>query len=244
METRECSCEKHGKYNSEPVQILGRIISWTQCPKCVEDQEQKEAAEEERKRQEFQQRRLQASGVEPEFYDATLQDFKPESQSEVEALQAATALLNGSIKKLILLGTNGCGKTHLACALVKLTKGIRITMFELSCRIRSCYNSGVNEIDYLDNLLTYPLIVIDEVGRTKGSDAEKNWMSYLVDKAHTRGTKLMLISNRQRAASLPQERKGEAFEYYFDNDVLSRLRQDAKIVEVKGRDRRATASQI
>lgn len=244
MEIRECNCEKHGAYKSEPIEILGRTITWTQCPKCVEDQEREEAAEAARRRQAYQEQILLNAGVAPEFFQASFENYKPETQSEEAALQAALDLLTGKIKKLVLLGTNGCGKTHLACALVKMTKGVRITMFELSCRIRAGYNNGQNELDILDALLLNPLIVIDEVGRTKGSDAEKNWMSYLVDKAHTSGTKLMLISNRQRAASLPPERKGEAFEYYFDNDVLSRLRQDARIVEVKGRDRRATAGKV
>lgn len=233
-------CQKHGTYEAEVFETFGiKIIS--NCPICEkleeESERRKEAAEKERYRIE----RMQAHGIEKEHQSATFDNYRAETTSEKEALEATKALAAGSIKKLILLGQNGVGKTHLACALVRKMGGMRITMFELSARIRAGYNNGQSELTILDKLLTEPLIVLDEIGRTKGSDAEKNWLSYLLDKAHSRGIPLLLISNRQKANSLPPERRSEAFENYFDNDVISRLRQNSRIVEVHGRDRRAGA---
>lgn len=238
--TTIAKCDKHGTYEAKTLQILGGMIIHTTCPECDKEMEERERREaEQRYRDSFPKR-----GIEPEFYEATLDNYKPETPSEAEALQAARDMEAGKLKKLLLLGANGTGKTHLAAALVKSQRGVRTTMFELSARIRNGYNEGYGEMAVLNDLLTYPLIVIDEVGRTKGSEAERNWMSYLVDKAHTRGTRLVMISNRSTAKNLPPERRGEAFEYFFDNDVISRLRQDSKIVEVKGRDRRAAAGEV
>lgn len=244
IESKEQTCDIHGKYISYPVSLMGHLLNWTQCPKCTAEMEAKQMEEDTRIRQKQLLESLPRRGIEPEFYNATLDNYKAETPSEREALQAAKDLEAGKIKKLVLLGDNGTGKTHLGDALVKSLEGKRITMFELSAQIRNGYNEGYGEMAILNELLQYPILVIDEVGRTKGSEAEKNWMSYLVDKFHTRGKRLMLISNRNTAKSLPSERRGEAFEYYFDNDVLSRLRQDSKIVEVKGRDRRRTLGKI
>lgn len=230
-------CEKHGEYESETLETFGIKIQ-SGCPLCEQEQEHQEKKELEARQQEARRQELQDRGIEPEFINATLDNYRPENDSEAQALQSAMDLEAGRIKKLLLLGSNGTGKTHLADALVKSCNGIRITMFELSARIRAGFSQGKSELDILDDLLRYDLIVIDEVGRTKGSDSEKNWMSYLIDKVHTRNKKLLIISNRQTAKTLPPERRGEAFEYYFDNDVISRLRQDSRIVEVKGRDRR------
>lgn len=237
-------CEKHGMFESESVELFGHKICETRCPICEAEATVRE--EENQKQAEIVQRHenMMRDGIEPEFFQATLENYKVENDSEREALQAAKDLDSGKIRKLLLLGSNGTGKTHLANALAIKHRGIRITMFELSSKIRSGFNYGRGELDTLDELLTREFIAIDEIGRTKGSDAEKNWLSYLLDKCHTRGIRIMLISNRHTAKNLPQERRGEAIEFFFDNDVISRLRQDTKIVEVNGRDRRAAAEQI
>lgn len=231
-------CDKHGEYECEIFEALGRQII-PGCPECEREETEREVREEQERKERAIIARFQRLGIEPEFYNKTLDDYKPETESERAALDATRDLEDGKIKKLLLLGDNGTGKTHLANALVDKFDGIRITMFELSCMIRSGYNEGKNEIDILDKILEHTIVVIDEIGKTKGSDAERNWMSYLVDKAHTRDIRLFFISNRKMARSLPAERRGEAFEYYIDNDVISRLRQNSKIVEVHGRDRRA-----
>lgn len=231
-------CERHGEYEAEVLELFGhKIIS--NCPICEKELENLEAKVKAEAQDEARAETLRRQGIEPEHYNASLENYKAENETEKQALEAAKELAAGKIQKLILLGQNGTGKTHLACALVQLLGGVRITMFELSAKIRAGYNNGQSELDILDNLLNKPFIALDEIGRTKGSDAEKNWLSYLMDKAHTRGIKLLLISNRQRASNLPQERRGEAFEFYFDNDIISRLRQNSRIVEVHGRDRRA-----
>lgn len=233
-------CDKHGEYESEMFEILGlQIIPG--CPECAKEETEKEVQQEAERKERARLTALQLRGIEPEYIGKTLDDFKPETTTEREALDAARDLEDGRIKKLLLLGDNGTGKTLIATALAQKFDGVVINMFELSGKIRAGYSEGINEVTYLDRLLNHKFIAIDEMGRTKGSDAERNWMSYLIDKAHTRGIRLMLISNRKMARSLPAERRGEAFEYFIDNDVISRLKQNSKIVEVHGRDRRAAA---
>lgn len=230
-------CEKHGKYEAEIMEVFGlKIVS--NCPECARVQEEAEKQAEAKIEMNRMIERLQKRGIEREHINASLENYKAENESEKNALESARELAEGRLKKLILLGNNGTGKTHLACALVRKLGGIRITMFELSARIRAGYSRGESELDILDELLAYPFIALDEIGRTKGSESEKNWLSYLLDKAHTRGIPLLVISNRQMARSLSADRKNEAFEFYFDNDVISRLRQNSRIVEVHGRDRR------
>lgn len=236
-------CDKHGEYDEKTVDILGLQII-TGCPECANEEREQELQAEAKRKERSRLERLQKKGVEPEFIGKTLDDYIAENDTERAALQAAKDLDEGKIKKLLLLGDNGVGKTLLADALVQKHNGIRITMFELSARIRAGYNNGISEIEILNHLLTHSIIVIDEVGRTKGSDAERNWMSYLIDKAHTRGILLFMISNRKMARSLPVERRGEAFEFFVDNDVISRLKQNSRIVEVHGRDRRAAAAAV
>lgn len=236
-------CDKHGEYEEEVIEILGKQFIQG-CPECQKIEDEREARENAERAMKARLKHYEQMGVDPEFIGKTLDDYKPENESERAALQAAKDLDEGKIKKLLLLGDNGTGKTHLADALVQKHNGVRITMFELSARIRAGYNEGLGELEILNRLLTHGIIVIDEVGRTKGSDAERNWISYVTDKAHTHGIRLMFISNRKTARNLPADRRGEAFEYFVDNDVISRLQQDSRIVEVHGRDRRAANAAV
>ena len=230
-------CEKHGKYDAKIMEIMGRKF-FLMCPECEKEQAEKERLEKLESEKAAQIEKYKAMGIEPEFYTATLENYKAESESERQAKQACNEILYGALQKLLLLGSNGTGKTHLACALVKKMNGVIVSMFELSSKIRSGYTQNKSEVEVLDELLEKKLIVIDEVGRTKGSDAEKNWLSYLIDKAHTRHIKIVLVSNRHLARSLPAENKGESFEFFMDNDVISRLKQNSRIIEIEGRDRR------
>ena len=238
-------CDIHGDYEGNEILLGGRKIP-ARCPKCLAEREQIERERDlmnhkiaERELENHKRALLIKRGVEPEFFDITLDDYKPETEDEQRALRAAHALVDGRIQKLILLGNFGTGKTMIASALALLLDGIRITMFEISARVRAMYNNKEGtEIDVLDELLEYPFIAIDEIGRTKGSEAELNWLSYLIDKAHSRGIKLMLISNRRQAKNLPPEHRNECFEMFLPNDSISRLRQKSVLVELTGRDRR------
>ncbi len=236
-------CIKHGTYEAEEVEIFGIKIK-SGCPKCEEEK----AREEEKKEEDLKRRQREADflsrGIEPEFFNVSLEDYKAETVNEKKALKACKDLLEGKIKKMLLLGNNGTGKTMLADALAIKLHGVRITMYELSAKIRQGYNEKISELEIMNALLGYPFIAIDEIGRTKGSDAELNWLSYLIDKAHTRGIRLLLISNKRQAHSLSKERRSEAIEYFLPNDAISRLRQNSTIVEVDGRDRRSVISAV
>ncbi len=240
------NCERHGDYEGTEIKFCGRLIP-SACPVCMAERERLAREQDERLHEELKKEYerheralLIERGIEPEFFGVTLEDYKAETEDERAALTAAYELAEGKIKKLVLLGNFGTGKTMLASALAIKLGGIRITMFELSAKIRACFNNREgSEIDVLDKLLENKFIAIDELGRTKGSEAELNWLSYLIDKAHSRGIKLMLISNKRQAKNLPKERVGESFEMFLPNDSISRLRQDTRIIELYGRDRRA-----
>ena len=239
-------CEKHGFYEAEVINMFGCEIT-SPCPECsklIEERERQEEAEIEKLKELWRRERMIKAGIEPEYFDASLDNFKAENESEKKALEACRKLEAGELQKVILLGPNGCGKTHLASALAKDLGGCVITVYKLGVYIRSGYNSGRSELETMDEILQNNFIGIDEVGRTKGSDAEMNWLSYLIDKAHVRGIRMALISNKPLAKRLPRERQAESLERYLPNDVISRLGQRSEFVEIRGRDRRTTATLV
>lgn len=186
-------CEKHGQYEAEKTFFNGMTFQ-AMCPKC----EAEKMADEEQQQKELEQKtkedNLIARGIEPEFFNATLENYIAENQSEENALQAAKDLRDGKIKKLLLLGANGVGKTHLASALAKILHGKIITMFEFSSLLRGGYSKKMTEIETIEKeLLIYDFVVFDEFGLSKCSEMEINSFAYFVDKSHTRGKDLCLL---------------------------------------------------
>jgi DNA replication protein DnaC len=142
--------------------------------------------------------------------------------------------------KLVLLGSNGTGKTHLAVGIVRVLGGAIYSMYEITTRIRASYVSGAkeNELQIVDELARIPMLAIDEIGRTKGSDAETNWLSYIVDKRHARGLPLMLISNKHTRKTCPDGGCQNCLENYISEDIMSRLAEDGYLVNMIGEDYR------
>ena len=105
-------------------------------------------------------------------------------------------------------------------------------MFQLSLKIRSLGKSGMSEYDFVDTLIQAPLLVFDEIGRSKGSEFEINLMSYVLGERHSLDKPFILLSNTHFARDCPHGKEGcdKCFERYFDNDLLSRFRQDGKFI--------------
>lgn len=233
-------CEKHGEYQAAVIAMPwgGKINAG--CPACLAEEE---AAGRDRERVDAEKARQEAflrANIEPEFYGATLENYDPRTESQRRALEAVRRMTVRRCGKILLTGGNGVGKTHLACAAAKELSGAVYTMYEISARIRQTYTARAqeSELDVVRSLSCLPFLAVDEIGRTKGGEAEHNWLSYIIDKRHVRGLPVMLLSNRRLARDLPAENRSQALEAFIDSDVVSRFRADGEIIAVDGRDYR------
>jgi DNA replication protein DnaC len=94
----------------------------------------------------------------------------------------------------------------------------------------------------VNELARLPLLAIDEIGRTKGGDAEANWLSYIIDKRHVRGLPLILISNKHAHSDCPNQSEdkvcADCLEYYIGEDIMSRLCDGGVMLKFSGADYR------
>ena len=142
--------------------------------------------------------------------------------------------------KLVMLGNNGAGKTHLAASILQRTGGIFYTAYEIGVNLRHSYNGSTREKDVLDELCSVNVLVIDEIGRTKeGSDADVRWISHVINKRHANFMPLVLVSNRHMRKDCENERGcPKCLENFFDTDVISRLFEDGVAMKFTGADYR------
>jgi len=206
------------------------------------DEYEKERAQyeaEKEKKQHFDY--LKSCNIEPEFFNYELKDFIPRSPSQEKAKKAVETMINNKSGKIVLLGSNGIGKTMLASIAAKTLGGKIFTMYEISTMIRQSYTikAEKSELEIVNELASIPFLAIDELGRTKGSDTEQNWLSYILDKRHTRNLPFMLLSNSHLKKDCPDGGCPRCFQNFMDNDILSRLRQNTVVVVVSADDIRS-----
>lgn len=230
----EMDCKKHGK-------VLAKVLRGHEgtpcCPICEKEEEERQREEEERQRLESEQLRIKnqykEQNIEPEYWNKTFADFKILSNSQKEALKAVKEMIERKSGKVILLGHNGVGKSLLGNLAVMQLGGKILSMYEITTMIRMSYSSKAerDELEIVNELASIPMLAIDEVGKTKGSEAELNWLSYILDKRHVRNLPFMLLSNTHlRRMCEHKEGCVNCFENFVNNDVISRLKQNSKII--------------
>ena len=132
----------------------------------------------------------------------------------------------GAFRTLILLGTVGTGKTHLACGILRelggLYKETRECIEEL--RQASTFGAKESEEDVLGRYARARLLVLDEIGRGSGGTSER-YMLYNVINCRYNGRKpLVLVSNMDK----------QAFLSYIGIAAADRLNESARIVDCNG----------
>jgi len=230
-------CDKHKIFFEDLKGKHGFTFSG-KCPVCEEEFEKEEEIKMIEAKRQAQLRLFNQMNIEPEFYRATLENFFANTAEQKKAIRAIDKLILGEKKKIVMLGKNGTGKTHLAIAAVKKIGGAIYTMNEIGIRIRDSYSSSAIEKEgaILERLSWLPLLVIDELGRTKGSEAEKNILSYIIDKRHQRYLPLILISNKHHKGDCPSGECPDCFENFIGEDSMSRLTQNGILLRFFGDD--------
>lgn len=235
-------CDAHGAYLTSVLRIGSGL--WRACPRCSAEEEARRRAEGERAameaRQRFVDRALGSSGLPFRFREASIEGFHVETASDRRARDAAALFVQGFRERsgacLIFHGGVGTGKTHLASAIVRdlALKGFAAgytTALEALQTIRATWGARPAETQHqvLSRLERMDLLVVDEVGRTFGTDAEAVQFFEVFNRRYRERRSTIIISNEDLGgieASL-----GEA--------VFDRFRQDAIVVPFGGPSKRA-----
>lgn len=239
-------CDKHQlEYEPLGINMPGGTVITLGCPECARERDKELDREEQAREATSTDEAMRSANIEPEYYNATIDTYQADTPEQVKAVQTVKRLIVGEIQQIVMTGSNGTGKTHLAIAAVKELKGKIYTMYEITTRIRQSYSPRADEteLEIVDELARLPMLAIDEVGRTKGSDAELNWLSYIIDKRHTRGLPTIIISNKHVRKYCPNGGCPDCLENYLSGDVMSRLTDNGVLLQFGWADWRKTKRQ-
>ena len=241
----ELVCDKHGPYLAK-----GAYLSWCgnkateptfdPCPQCYAEREDPLAKKEREHKETDEEARFRRMGIGRKFRGATLETYEAATESQKAAVGAIRELKRRGRGFLVLSGSFGVGKTHLACAAARLMGGAVCTMAEISMRIRSAYSARAEktEEEVMDELCSLPFLAIDEMGRSKMQEAAANWLSHIVNARYSRELPTMILTNKKLARELPEERWEESFEAMVGDDVAQRLMSDGVVIALEGENRR------
>jgi DNA replication protein DnaC len=165
-------------------------------------------------------------------------------------------------KGLLIIGTIGTGKTHLAVGIMKeliLNRGIPCLFYdyrELLKQIQNSYNSTVQttELDVLRPVFETDVLVLDELGAVKPTEWVWDTVSLILNTRYNDNRTTIITTNypdreeRKRPGDATS-RSTEAAKYSADQEtlgdrikdrMLSRLREMCRIVTLAGNDYRQT----
>lgn len=224
---RNETCQQHGSFTSRNA---GHV--WTSCPQC--QREQIEAETRERIAALSGVRRVAltaAAKIPPRFAAADLHG--PHAQTLTAWLdRAATAPAS-----LVMLGPTGTGKTHLACALLRMAadRGIRCRYQTaagfLSHLSEAWQGADISERRIFAEYVEPSILVLDDVGANSDSEKLRMRISQLLDDRYLSAKSTVLISNLK-----PAELQAE-----IGDRVYSRALENVTQINVAGKDRRRAA---
>ena len=167
--------EEEERWNSLPEEERNRII---------EEQRQKEEAE----KREVLLASYDAKGIPPRFYGVSWDNWSANTEPKKKALEFVKSAWKTN---LFLCGKSGTGKTHLAMCLAKEGATYR-RLPDIFREVRADFDSEQRAINHYGNV---KLLIIDEVGRQKYSDFEKNLFFEIIDKRWNNILPTALITN-------------------------------------------------
>ena len=182
----------------------------------------------------------------PKRYDGFhFGNYKPQTPSQTVALKSSMAFAMeypAVDRGLLLMGSVGVGKTHLAVSILKgLTeRGFSCLFYEFGTllkEIQDSYNvnTQASELAVLSPVLNVDVLVLDELGASKPTDWVRDTMAHIINTRYNE--KKFTVFTTNYLDERPNDRE-ETLEDRIGVRVRSRLYEMCRTVVITGKDYR------
>ena len=197
-------------------------------------------------------------GIPRRFWDAEIENYQYENPSEENAYKEAFVFASSfdpsEGRGLTFVGTPGVGKTHLAVGILKKIyrdKGIKGRFFDtkdLIYKLKALIEEGKTS-KAIKRILSYPLIVLDDLGSERLSEWQREIISYIISHRYNNLRSTIITTNFSLTGDEKEEKriKKTAPDIELPRSLMverlgpgtvSRIFQMTKVLYIKGRDRR------
>ncbi|MDX1466237.1 MAG: ATP-binding protein [Halomonas sp.] len=237
VDTGPRTCDTHGEYTSTHI-VRGELDHWSGCPTCAEEESQRKVSAEmaENRRRAEQQRMERMLGyacLPPRFATKAFDTYRADTPEQQRVLRICREYADGfqahydSGLNLLMLGSPGTGKTHLAVAILRdvierhKVTGVYTSAARMFRRIKSTFGSSEeSETQAIEAYTTPALLVLDEIGVSYGSDAELNYLFDIMNERYEQCLPTIIVSNIQ-----PDEMGA-----WLGDRVVDRLRESSRMM--------------
>ncbi|EOH0514113.1 ATP-binding protein [Vibrio fluvialis] len=182
--------------------------------------EQDEAKQPEIFKKQFEEHRASRtvgrSGILPMHQGCTVENFEILTPEHAKAVKFARWYIDNFHTNngggFIFGGNSGTGKNHLASAICNelMSKGyscLVITVNELMQKLRACYKNGsdITEDQFIRSMIGFDLLVLDEIGLQRNSDAEKLTLNQIIDQRICRFKPTGMLTNLPAGSDNPDD---------------------------------------
>lgn len=176
----------------------------------------------------YSRQRGEAPGIPTQEAGVSLKDFTQTKENET-AIKAAKAFIDGALRGLYFWGDIGTGKTRLACTILnELWKAGQNVEFFRSAHLLNQLLPGHDDVDVLMNrIANVPVICMDDIGSSQATDFARRMLLVIFEARQDKGNRTIWTGN------LSLDDLGEFFQ---DNRLVSRIVQEATVVEMGGKD--------
>lgn len=171
------------------------------------------------------------SGILPLHQRCTFDNFEAETPAKQSVREFARQYAEGFSENcgsgFIFSGTTGTGKNHLAAAICNylMPQGhscLIITINELMIQLRKSYD-GMGEDQFIQNMIGFDLLVLDEIGLQRKNDNEKLTINTIIDQRIGRMKPTGMLTNLKAKSEDPSV---ETMKTILGARILSRMRMN------------------
>lgn len=233
---------------SEPA-ASGRFDAPDVCPRCfgtgMEMVEGKGVRHCSCRKQRSQTGLMAAARIPRRYENCHFNTFRPGNNSQESALKYASRLaldFPAVDRGLLLMGTVGVGKTHLAVSILKglSERGFPCLFYEFGTllkEIQNSYNpvSKTSELSVLGPVFSAEVLVLDELGASKPTDWVRDTMAHIINTRYNDEKLTIFTTNYLDKTS---DSRDETLEDRIGTRLRSRLFEMSKTIVISGQDYR------
>jgi DNA replication protein DnaC len=205
-------------------------------------------------------RMIEQARIPPRYAHCTLDDYAPNYDGSNPSLSNALVKARNFVREyspagdgtgLLLVGSIGVGKTHLAVGILRALiteRGVQGLFYEyrdLLKQVQNSYNQSVEatELDILQPVFDAEVLVLDELGASKRSDWVWDTVAHILNTRYNNRRTTIITTNHANLPPAGSELSGaraavreETLGDRIGERMRSRLQEMCVVVEMTGED--------